>query len=345
MSGTSLDGLDIAFCTFRYDQKWNFQIEKAETIPYTSNWKQRLQNAPDLSGLQLQVLHNEYGQYIGKQVHNFVKKHNIKADLIASHGHTVFHQPENKLTLQIGNGAEIASETGITTISNFRSMDVALGGQGAPLVPIGDELLFSDYDACINIGGFANISFKENNKRVAYDISPANIILNHLSNKLGSDYDQNGELGKQGNLNETLLKQFNNLNYYTLPYPKSLGKEWLDHTFLPVLEKSNISIHDQLTTAYYHIATQIANSLKKEHSKILITGGGAYNQYLIELIRKQTKSDIILPASIIIDFKEALLFAFLGLLRFENKVNCLSSVTGAKQNCSGGTIHLISNNL
>lgn len=341
MSGTSLDGLDIAFCTFQYDEKWSFQIEKAETIPYSTDWKKRLQNAPDLSGLQLQKLHNEFGQYIGTNIRDFIKKHQISPYLIASHGHTVFHQPENKLTLQIGNGAEIASETGVTTLSDFRSMDVALGGQGAPLVPIGDELLFSDYDSCINIGGFANISFKENNQRIAYDISPANIVLNHLSQQLGADYDKDGELGKQGRIDSQLLEKLNNLSYYKNLHPKSLGKEWLDQSFLPVLEKSSISILDQLTTTYQHIATQIANSIKKEHSKVLITGGGAYNQYLIELIRKQTKSDIILPDPIIIDFKEALLFAFLGLLRFENNVNCLSSVTGAKKDSSGGTIHLV----
>ena len=220
-------------------------------------------------------------------------------------------------------------------------MDVALGGQGAPLVPIGDELLFAEYDYCINIGGFANLSFKENNQRIAYDIGPANIILNYLAQELGADYDHDGEMGSKGNLDKKLLHQLNSIPYYELKHPKSLGKEWLDDTFIPILHNSEISINDQLTTVYHHIAHQIAKAIHSNNTKVLITGGGAYNQYLIDLIRKQTQAHVIIPYNTIIDFKEALIFAFLGLLRFENKVNCLSTVTGAKKDSSSGTIHLV----
>ena len=342
MSGTSLDGLDIVFCNLSFTDSWSFKILKSKTLNYDPEWKEKLSNAHNLSGFDLQKLHKEYGSFIGESINSFINDIDQKINLIASHGHTVFHQPESKITLQIGDGTEIAVITGITTISDFRSLDVALGGQGAPLVPIGDELLFSEYDFCINLGGFSNISFKENNIRVAYDICPANIILNYLANKLGKAYDKNGTLGKDGNINIDLLKKLNNLEYYHLTHPKSLGREWLDEVFLPIIEQSKISIYDQIRTVYEHIAYQISLSLNtSKKSKTLITGGGAYNNFLIEQIKQKTKSKIIIPDKEIIEFKEALIFALLGVLRFNNQINCLSSVTGAKRDSSGGIIHLL----
>lgn len=341
MSGTSLDGLDIALCEFTYKNKWEFIIHKSETIHYSNLWKERLSQANTLSGIDLLKLDKEYGRFIGTSINSFLNNTNHKINFIASHGHTVFHQAEKGLTLQIGAGSEIASTTSINTIYDFRSLDVALGGQGAPLVPIGDELLFSEYDYCLNIGGFANISFKEKNKRLAYDICPANIILNSLAQKLNHEFDKDGKLGQSGNINNVLLKKLNNINYYHLPYPKSLGKEWLDDIFTPILNSSNIPILDQITTLYEHIANQITKTLDTNNtSKILISGGGAYNKYLIERIKQKTNTQIIIPKPQIIEFKEALIFAFLGLLRFNGKINTLASVTGAKKDSSGGTILL-----
>lgn len=341
MSGTSLDGLDIVLCDFIFNDKWNFKIIKSETIEYSEDWKNKLSKASELNGYNLFSLHKEYGQFIGKSINTFLQDSDNKIDLIASHGHTVFHQPEKKLTLQIGDGHEIAATTGITTISDFRSMDIALGGQGAPLVPIGDELLFPEYDFCLNIGGFANISFKENNNRIAYDICPANIILNLLANKLGQPYDKNGALGFLGKLNTDLLNKLNIIEYYHKKHPKSLGKEWLDHTVLSILNLSEISISDKLRTLYEHIAMQISTALpQNKTSKTLVTGGGAYNKLLINLIKQKTASMIIIPDSNIIEFKEALIFAFLGVLRIRGQINCLSSVTGATKDISSGIIHL-----
>lgn len=341
MSGTSLDGLDIALCNFWFDKKWHFQIIHSETLNYSKEWKQKLQDAPVLSGFELTKLDKEFGSYIGNSVNDFINRNDLQADLIASHGHTVFHQPENSLTLQIGSGEEIAAKTRITTVSDFRSLDVALGGQGAPLVPIGDELLFSEYDYCINIGGFSNISFRENNQRIAFDICPANIILNHISQKEGYTFDENGKLGKPGNINGKLLTELNNIPYYQQTYPKSLGKEWLDHVFMPLVNKYEISNADLLRTIYEHIAIQISSVLKHNDTKALITGGGAFNTFLIDLIKEKSSSDIILPSKEIIDYKEALIFAFLGILRINKQVNCLSSVTGAKIDSSGGVVHFI----
>lgn len=340
MSGTSLDGLDIVLCNFTYDKHWSFEIIKSETIKHSEEWKNKLLNAPVVLGYDLSILHKEFGKFIGESVLNFLKDTKTKVDLIASHGHTVFHQPEKKLTLQIGDGNEIAVTTNITTVSDFRSMDVALGGQGAPLVPIGDEILFNNYDYCINLGGFANISFKEKNKRLAFDICPANIILNFLANKLNHDYDKNGALGFLGKLDTKLLETLNKLDYYQRSHPKSLGKEWLIDEFIPALEASDISTKDKIRTVYEHVALQIAKVINsKEQSTALFTGGGVYNKFLINLIKQKTNSEIIIPDNQIIEFKEAIIFALLGILRLENKINCLASVTGAKRDCSGGIIH------
>lgn len=341
MSGTSLDGLDIVLCDYKYKDKWSFEILKSETIKYTDEWKNRLSNAPVITGYDLSILHKDFGHFIGKSIQDFIKETNFSVDLIASHGHTVFHQPEKKLTLQIGDGHEIAAITNITTITDFRSLDVALGGQGAPLVPIGDKLLFNNYDFYVNLGGFANISFEKKGQRLAYDICPVNIILNYLAKKLNHEFDKNGALGFLGKLDQELLNQLNNLEYYQKEHPKSLGKEWLIDIFIPILENSEISVKDKIRTVYEHIAQQITKAInKKTPSTSLFTGGGVYNKFLVNLIKQKTKSEIIIPDKSIIEFKEAIIFAFLGVLRYNNEINCLSSVTGAQRDSSGGIIHI-----
>ncbi|MGM0504254.1 MAG: anhydro-N-acetylmuramic acid kinase [Bacteroidota bacterium] len=342
MSGTSLDGLDIVFSKYTYTNRWTFEIIKAETISYNKSWKEQLKNAESLSGLAITKLHKDYGRFIGEKINQFLHEIKEKPDLIASHGHTVFHQPEHKITLQIGDGAEIASATGVTTISDFRSLDVALGGQGAPLVPIGDELLFNEYDYCLNIGGFANISMTENHKRVAFDICPANIVLNQLANKLNKPFDIDGKAGQLGITDSNLLNQLNQIDFYQRPYPKSLGKEWIDEFILPVLTRSALQINDQISTFYDHISDQITSVISgNPGKKILVTGGGAYNKYLIERIRAKTQTQIIIPSKNIIEYKEALIFGLLGVLRLNRKINCLSTVTGAKVSSSSGIIHFI----
>ena len=340
MSGTSLDGLDIALCSFEENNnKWNFKIKKAITIPYESEWKNKLINAHTLDALSFITLHKEYGTYTGNKVSDFIDSCSEKIDLIASHGHTIFHQPK-KLTFQLGDGACIAAKTNTTTVSDFRTLDVALQGQGAPLVPIGDALLFNNYEFCLNLGGFANIS--HGTPRVAYDICPVNIVTNHLANKLGAEYDKNGEMAKQGSIHLDLLKELNSLSYFQLLPPKSLGLEWVKSEYLPVLNKYKISINDTLRTVYENIATQIAKAINhKDEKSVLITGGGTFNKFLIELLKEKTKTEIIIPDNKIIDYKEALIFALLGILRQRNEVNCLASVTGAVKDNMGGVIHQI----
>lgn len=347
MSGTSLDGLDIALCTFQKDNSnWKYKLLHSETYLYSKEWKINLENAHLLSAQDFCYLDVEYGKLLGEKVNDFIKNNKIKnLDFISSHGHTIFHQPDKGISIQIGSGEMMAAITGFPVINNFRSMDVALGGQGAPLVPIGDKLLFSDYDFCLNLGGFANISMDNNGKRIAFDICPVNIILNKLSLDFGKNFDESGQISSSGKINQELLRELNNLTFYKNQYPKSLSREWLEKEFLPAVNTANISSRDKLRTIVEHIALQIyyVVNLYKHDKKILVTGGGAFNTFLINEIRKKTKHQVIVPDALLVNYKEALVFAFLGVLRMRNEVNCLSSVTGAKRNNIGGILHILSN--
>jgi len=337
MSGTSLDGLDLCYSRFSENAgKWDFEILKAETFPYPEIWENKLRNAFYLSSQELLELNSEYGFYLGEKTKEFIEKKKIeKIEVISSHGHTVFHQPEKKFTLQIGDGRAIKIITGIPVVYDFRSQDVLMGGNGAPLVPIGDELLFSGFDACLNLGGFSNISFRKDKKRIAFDICPVNSILNEYAQKLGRKYDENGVIAQNGIPDEMLLHQLNQLNFYQQDPPKSLGTEWLNEHIFPLLsEKAPETV---LATFTKHIAVQISEVFRKNNlKKILITGGGAYNSYLIELLKELSDSGIIIPEKNIIEFKEALIFAFMGVLKINGKINVLSSATGSfEDHCSG----------
>ena len=341
MSGTSLDGLDIAFIEFtNTESKWFHEIKFAETIKYNPKLEFSLRSAHNLNGFLLKKLDNELGNFIGKCTKSFILKHNIKPEIVSSHGHTVFHDPSQSLTLQIGNGAAIAAMVELPVVCDFRSLDVAFKGQGAPLVPIGDEILFSQYSYCINLGGFANISYNIDESRIAYDICPVNIVLNYYAERVQKKFDDNGNLARKGKINNSLLYELNNLSFYSKQFPKSLGREWVENDFLPISDKFDISVNDKLATITEHIALQINNSLlNSSHSDILVTGGGVYNTFLIERIKALTSKNIIIPDDNTINFKEALIFGFLGLLRFLNQINCLKSVTGANKNNIGGAIY------
>jgi len=339
MSGTSLDALDLAFCKFEVSEKnYQFQILETFEIPYNKSFRDRLEGAFELNGRQLMELDHDFATFCAKQVNLFLKKTSIKPDFIASHGHTVFHDPKNGFTTQIGNGAVIAAKTGITVVSDFRSLDLALGGQGAPLVPIGDQLLFHEYDACLNLGGIANISLQKKGKRVAYDISFCNIPLNYFAQQMGHDFDLDGNLAQQGSLIPELFIKLQKLDFYSQKPPKSLGKEFFLTQVLPLLTDSNYSIQDLLRTLTEHFASQIAQNIPPD-SKTLVTGGGAFNAFLIALIKEKSNAEIIVPDTRLVKFKEAVIFAFLGYLRLHKQINTLSSVTGAPQDSCGGAIY------
>jgi len=343
MSGSSLDGLDIAYCTFKHEKnKWQFNIKEAVTLKYEKKWLEKLRTAHTLSSEKLLQLHNEYGEYLGASVSSFMREKKIrKVDFVASHGHTIFHQPEKHFTFQIGNGAAIAAKCNLPVVNDFRSLDVLLGGQGAPLVPIGDRLLFAEYEFCLNLGGIANISYESKNKRLAFDVCPVNIVLNHLAGLLNKEYDKDGLIAASGKVDVKLLDSLNALNYYKQAFPKSIGREWVEEKFLPILNRSKISVKDKIATVTEHIAMQITKVLHGKKEKVLATGGGAFNKYLIQKIRKRTEVKVIVPAKQVVNYKEALVFAFLGVLRWRGEVNCLESVTGASKNNSGGSIYLL----
>lgn len=346
MSGTSLDGLDIAYCKFeRLGTKWEYEILKAEALEYDAELSLRLQDAILLSEDSLKTLDIEYGRWLGRAVLDFISSNKLNIDLIASHGHTVFHQPDQGITLQVGSGQEISNITRKTIISDFRSQDVALGGQGAPLVPIGDELLFGSFSACLNLGGIANISFSKQGKRIAYDIGMANMPLNYLAKQLDLGYDKDGDFARSGIIDQPLLSALNSLAYFKKKPPKSLGVEWFLAKMKPLLDQWAIPIKDKLATVVEHEAQQIVFSLAHQPPKqapVLVTGGGALNKFLIERIESNlgNRSTIHIPKKELVDFKEAIVFAFLGVLRLRNEINCLSSVTGATQDTSSGKIWL-----
>jgi len=336
MSGTSLDGLDIAYCEFYYNKEsWSYKIINSKTVEYSISWKNKLQNMENSSALDFIKTDTELGIYFGSQVNNFIAEFKInKVDAIASHGHTIFHQPELGFTTQIGNGAQIFATTTIKTINDFRTIDVALGGQGAPLVPVGDLLLFNEYKHCLNLGGIANISSKKNEQINAKDITFANMIGNYLCQDLNITYDDKGSIARSGKLNQELFLFLNSTTENT----KSLGKELFTKVIIPQLENTKISTADKLCTLAHHLASKISENVKPSED-LLITGGGAYNDFWIELIKEKSNANITVPNQTTIEFKEALIFAFLGALKLQNKNNCLKSVTGASRNNVGGVIY------
>jgi anhydro-N-acetylmuramic acid kinase len=348
MSGSSLDGLDIAFVEFQEQGgKWSYEIIEADCYQYPEEWVAKLQNAISLSARDYQLLHAEYGHYTGQQVNQFIESYNLqyKVSVIGSHGHTTFHIPSKKMTAQLGDGAAIAAETMLPVVTDLRSLDVAFGGQGAPIVPIGEKMLMSEYDYFLNIGGIANISVNIE-KYIAFDVCPANRVLNMLANDLGTEYDDGGKIASGGTVNGALLERLNALDYYKQSYPKSLANDFGTDIIYLLIKESGLEINDALRTYIEHIILQIQNALKgfqlpNSGSRLLATGGGAFNIFLIQRLSKSLKElniEVIVPDRKLVNFKEALIMAFIGVLRWRQENNVLSSVTGAVRNSIGGAL-------
>lgn len=354
MSGTSLDGLDMVLADLDCnDSGWRYRILEKTCIEYSTVFKTRLQEAIDLDATSLLSFHAEYGHWLGKQAREFLDNHQAVAHAIASHGHTIHHRPESGFTFQLGDPQELALQAGIPVIGDFRSLDVALGGQGAPLVPLGDRLLFSEFDFCLNLGGISNVSFEAKGQRLAFDIGIANMLLNYLCREEGLEYDAGGEIARGGEIIPALQEALDSLEYYHLPYPKSTGYEWFRDSIIPLIKNHPGALKDLLHTGVAHIATQIAKQIsnlientllssEKGNFRLLITGGGARNTYLIEQIQASCGAQVAveIPAPEIIDYKEALVFALLGALRLEGQSNVLASVTGASRDSCSGVVYL-----
>ena len=360
MSGSSLDGLDIAYAEFWKDQTgWQYSLLVGETIEYSYKWHSVLKNIRNYSEEKLMTLHFDYGKLLGELTNNFIAKHNLKPELIASHGHTVFHNPEKGYTFQLGAGEILSEITNITTITNFRIPDILQGGNGAPLVPIGDELLFSEYKACLNIGGIANISFIKNKQRVAFDVCPANQLLNHLAAKKGLSFDENGRLASGGKVLESLYQKLAENPFYFKLYPKSLSNEYVAESFIPLIDRAKGTIEDKLHTVSIHIADQLYKATLlierrddiyrpvemdrtlEGNGKILVTGGGAFNRFLMEALEDIAPYSFTIPDTMLVNYKEALVFALMGVLKINGEINCLASATGARSDSSAGTVYEI----
>ena len=341
MSGTSCDGIDLAYCQFKElaKNKWSYSIMHARTIPYDAAWQEKLLAVINTHPSYIAAVNKDYTALVNKVILGFIDELKIAdLDLICSHGHTVWHRPHEGLTLQIGNLESIADGMPCPVVCDFRIQDVALGGQGAPLVPVGDRLLFSDFEACLNLGGFANISYcNVDQSTVAFDLCPFNIVLNYWAQKLGAQYDAHGDFARSGILNPTLLEELNALDYYKLSPPKSLGLEWVQSNFYPLYKSYQCDPVDWLATATRHMAHQI-DKATQVFDRVLVTGGGAYNSFVTEQLHALAPGKFILPARELIDYKEALIFGLLGVLRSIDEINCLSSVTGASMDHSSGVI-------
>jgi anhydro-N-acetylmuramic acid kinase len=341
MSGTSTDGIDLALCKFASDH--DMELLQFESVTYSDVWRQKLRNAQDLDGQSLLLFSNDFTRFTANVVNEFIRRAGQKPDFIGAHGHTIFHQPGSGLTYQMLNGALLSAQTSTTVVCDFRTTDIALGGQGAPLVPIGDRLLFGQYDACVNLGGFANISFEEDSRRVAFDIGPANLALNDVANRVGQPYDAGGKMSSSGILIPALLDQLNSLAFYHAKPPKSLGREWLETAFNPVIQKFGDASPSNLgRTITEHIAFQTSKALGhfNKGASALFTGGGVHNRFLMQRIAALSPCNIEIPGSDISDGKEAIVFALLAKLRLEEKINTLASVTGASSDSSGGAVYL-----
>ncbi len=348
MSGTSLDGLDLALCRLSYaDGHWQHRLLAARTVPYGDHWRRMLSDVVTADGFEFARIDRHFGHFAGQQVRAFLEDCDQTADAVASHGHTVFHQPSVGVTVQIGHGAALSAAAGLPVVCDFRALDVALGGQGAPLVPLGDALLFPDYAACLNLGGIANISFQRGDERVAYDIGPANQLLNWLANQVGEPYDPQGEIAASGRVDIKLLATLNSLGYYVQPFPKSLGREEVETYFLPLLDNTSVALPDLLATVSEHLAQQIAAAIPQQAQtgtgphRLLITGGGAFNTFLLSRLEHYLGEGTvpIVPDDGLVKFKEAIIFALLGTLRLRQQVNCLRSVTGARTDHVGGALY------
>lgn len=355
MSGSSLDGLDIVYAELHeYAGKWNYEILAADCYPYTPEWQEKLKSAIHLSALDYQLLHTAYGRYLGEQVNQFIEAHNLhfQVALIASHGHTTFHVPAQRMTAQLGDGAALAAATGLPVVTDLRALDVAFGGQGAPIVPIGEKLLLKDYALYLNLGGIANISFNTDDKYIAFDICPANRVLNIIAGKANKEYDAGGEMASMGVVNEELLQKLNELDYYQQPYPKSLANDFGTDVVYPLVNSFGLPHNDELRTYVEHIVYQVRESIlnstwyqtrsaANDNAKLLATGGGALNTFMVQRLSDELSRlniDVVVPEEKLIQYKEALVMALIGVLRWRQEYNVLSSVTGASRDSINGAL-------
>lgn len=355
MSGSSLDGLDIAYVHLHETGgRWSMDIQHTACYPYSKDWQERLRSATHLPALDYMLLHTDFGHYIGGSVNTFIEHFGLehKVDMVASHGHTSFHLPMRGMTHQLGDGAAIAAETRLPVISDLRALDIAFKGQGAPIVPIGEKLLLGDYGFLLNLGGIANLSFRAGDRYFGFDVCAANRVLNMLVHPLGLEMDKGGALAAAGVTDPGLLEELNQLDYYGLPYPKSLANDFGTDLVYPLVAGRGLRIEDALHTFIEHIAIQVAHNISAVAGKesivlggqqLLVTGGGALNEHLVSRLSAHLEPlgvRVVVPDRQLVEYKEAVIMALIGVLRWREEFNVLSTVTGARRDSIGGALWL-----
>ena len=350
MSGTSLDGVDLAYCEFSLDDgEWSYRLLRAETIPLSEKWKARLAHLDQVDARTYARTHVYWGRELGLMARFFISRYGLDPQFVACHGQTIFHEPDKNYTAQIGDGETMVAFLNCPLVTNLRNKDVALGGQGAPLVPFGERMLWPEAKWFLNLGGIANLSrISANGDSLAYDVTAANMALNWLARNLDPPryFDRDGEVAASGSLDPELLARLNGLPYFDAPPPKSLGTEWFEAAVLPLLRDDSIPVADRMHTYVHHLTGQVARDMERfgaQGGALLVTGGGAHNTFLMQELRTALSPlGVEVPhlEAEVIDQKEAIVFAFLGLQVLLGQTNTLAGVTGASQTVTGGSIHL-----
>jgi len=347
-SGTSLAGLDLVFAALTEVRgKWTYEVKASERVEYTAEWEEKLGKAADLPARDYLLLHSEYGHFIGHAVNQFIADHQLdhQVHFIAAHGDTVFHIPAQKMTAQLGDGAAISAVTGLSVISDLRAMDIAFGGKGAPLLPIAEQLLFPDYQYRVNLGENATLAAQIDGQLIASDICACNYVLDTLAETLNFPFDKDGQLAAGGVTDQSLLNALNGLAFYNEASPRHMSSKFGTGTVLPMIQQHQLSTQGKLNTYTHHIAAQIEKIVKdllpQEENvprSLLLTGGGAANTYLVKTIEAALQPHNVTVTVQHDPFRNALMIALLGALRWRQEPNGLASVTGAEKDSVGGAL-------
>lgn len=372
MSGTSLDGIDAVISSIE-DTQENVQLHiiNANTYPYNSEILKKIRQAlhdEASSSRLLCSLNVELAYEYSKCVFAICEESGIDihdVDFIACHGQTIYHITENtnnevRSSLQLGDGSVLANLTNTTVVSNFRTADITVGGQGAPLVPFADYVLFQHNDKTRllqNIGGISNVTClpKGGSKKevFAFDNGPGNMMIDYAMQKLfNKKYDNNGETAKQGDLISEMFDEILSLEYFNLEPPKSTGRELFgNHYTATILEKyKHYSKHDIIATLSHITAFSIADSYKKfilstfTIDEVIISGGGAYNGYLLKLIKSYLDFEdvfILEEFGYSSEYKEALAFLILGNETLEFNPSNIKNATGASKDVILGQVSYV----
>jgi anhydro-N-acetylmuramic acid kinase len=344
MSGSSLDGLDLAICSFT-DQSI-FTIHNSTTIELPLDLRTKLKNFSTLNAFQIADLDAYFALFSAHSIRDFTNNWIGGISLVVSHGHTLYHNPANAVSWQIGNGGIIAAVTGIDTLCDLRVQDVALGGQGAPLAALVDLNLFKDYTGLLNLGGIANITINQSNTVYSWDISPCNQVFNHLAQKEGKEFDKGGSIARSGKILMELIHKWQENTYFSQMPPKSMDNTWVKENYIKEIDKIDQPVKILMASFAEFVAIQLSKDLKSldlNPGKILVTGGGAFNAHFISRLKVHLSPlnwVVEVAEESLINYKEAMLMAYMGHRYINKKTNTISTATGAEKDLISGALYL-----